>query len=263
MASILLDIDGVLQLSGVVIPGAPQAVEQLRSDGHRIRFVTNNTVRARTQLAVGLQELGVDLEEDEIETTPIAAARLLEGKRVLALAMRAIRDDLAEHVTLVDDGADVVLIGGADETDETGAVFTWENLNRAFAEIRGGARLVCLHKNRWWQTGHGPLLDSGAFVAGLEYAAGVEAEVVGKPSRAYFEAAVSALGADPEETTMVGDDVEADVGGAKALGLRGILVRTGKFREETLAAADPQPDDVIDSIADLPFLLASRSQSRA
>ncbi|MDQ3669096.1 MAG: TIGR01458 family HAD-type hydrolase [Actinomycetota bacterium] len=263
MASILLDIDGVLQLSGVVIPGAPQAVEQLRSDGHRIRFVTNNTVRARAQLAAGLQELGVELEEDEIETTPIAAARLLEGKRVLTLTMSAIRDDLAEHVTLVDDGADVVLIGGADETDETGAVFTWENLNRALAEIRGGARLVCLHKNRWWQTGRGPLLDSGAFVAGLEYAGGVEAEVVGKPSRAYFEAAVSALGADPEETTMVGDDVEADVGGAKALGLRGILVRTGKFREETLAAADAQPDDVIDSIADLPSLLASRSQSRA
>lgn len=263
MAPILLDIDGVLQLSGVVIPGAPQAVEQLRADGHRLRFVTNNTVRARARLVAELQGLGIELEEDEIETTPIASARLLEGKRVLALTMSAIRDDLARHVTLVDEDAEAVLIGGADESDETGDVFAWANLNRAFAEVRRGARLVCLHKNRWWQTGDGPLLDSGAFVAGLEYAAGVEAEVVGKPSRAYFEAALTALDAGPEETTMVGDDVEADVGGAKALGMRGVLVRTGKFREETLVKAEPQPDDVIDSIADLPALLAARAESAA
>ena len=99
------------------------------------------------------------------------------------------------------------------------------------------------------------MLDSGAFVAGLEYAAGVEAEVVGKPSRAYFDAALAELGASPGEAVMVGDDVEADVGGAKAAGLRGVLVRTGKFREETLAAAEPQPDGVVESIADVPAYL--------
>jgi HAD-hyrolase-like len=110
--------------------------------------------------------------------------------------------------------------------------------------------------NRWWRVGEGrKLLDAGVFVAGLEYAAGVEAEVIGKPSRAYFEAALAELGAEPQDAFMVGDDVESDVGGAKAIGMRGVLVRTGKFEEETLAAADPQPDAVIDSIADLPALL--------
>ena len=100
-----------------------------------------------------------------------------------------------------------------------------------------------------------PLLDSGAFVAGLEYAAGLEAEVVGKPSRSYFQAALAELGAAPEDSVMVGDDVEADVAGAKAAGLRGILVRTGKFREEALAAAEPQPDGVVASIAGVPAFL--------
>jgi HAD superfamily hydrolase (TIGR01458 family) len=136
-------------------------------------------------------------------------------------------------------------------------VFAWGNLNRAFAELEGGAKLVCLHKNRWWQTGRGQLLDAGAFVVGLEYAAQTEASVVGKPSAAYFEAALAELGAGAGETTMVGDDVEADIGGAKALGMRAVLVRTGKFREQTLASADPQPDEVIDSLADLPTLLES------
>jgi HAD superfamily hydrolase (TIGR01458 family) len=255
LTAILLDIDGVLHVSGEGIPGAAEAVRALRADGHRLRFVTNNTTRARRTLAEELRAVGVEADEDEIATTPLAAGRLLEGKRVLALTMAAVRDDLAGHVDLVDEGAEIVLVGGADETEETGRVFSYERLNRAFAALEADARLVCLHKNRWWQTSQGPLLDAGAFVAGLEYAAGVDAEVVGKPSRTYFEAALAELGAEPEEAVMVGDDVEADVGGAKAVGLRGILVRTGKFREETLAAADPKPDAVVDSLADVPRLL--------
>jgi HAD superfamily hydrolase (TIGR01458 family) len=257
MAAILLDIDGVLHISGKAIPGAPGAVQKLRAEGHRIRFVTNNTTRARAELTAELQAIGIELEEEELATTPLAAGRLLEGLRVFPLTMSAIRTDLARLVTLVEDGAEVVLVGGADETAETGEVFAYANLNRAFAELREGARLVCLHKNRWWQTSRGPLLDAGAFVAGLEYAAQVEAEVVGKPTAAYFEAALAELDAAPGEAVMVGDDVEADIGGAKRIGMKGVLVRTGKFRPAALREADPQPDAVIDSIADLPGHLAA------
>jgi HAD superfamily hydrolase (TIGR01458 family) len=257
MAAILLDIDGVLHVSGEVIPGAPDAVRALREQGHNLRFVTNNTTRSRARLAGELQAIGIELDENEVSTTPLAAGRLLEGLRVLPLTMASIREDLERHVTLVEDGAEAVLVGGADETDETGEVFAYENLNRAFSELRGGARLVCLHKNRWWQTSSGALLDAGAFVAGLEYAAQVEAEVVGKPTAAYFQAALAELDAAPGEAVMVGDDIEADIGGAKSLGMEGVLVRTGKFRPTTLREADPQPDAVIDSIADLPGHLAA------
>jgi HAD superfamily hydrolase (TIGR01458 family) len=256
MAAILLDIDGVLHVSGEAIPGAAEAVEALREEGHALRLVTNNTTRARWKLAAELRSLGIEVAEDEIATTPLAAGRALSGLRVLALTMDSVKEDLARHVTLVEDGAEVVLVGGADESDETGEVFRYEHLNRAFAELRDGARLVCLHKNRWWQTSSGPLLDAGAFVAGLEYAAGVDAEVVGKPTAAYFEAALAELGARAEDAIMVGDDLEADIAAAKRVGLRGVLVRTGKFRREALATADPKPDAVIDSIADLPRLLA-------
>ena len=258
MAAILLDIDGVLHVSGESIAGAGESVRALRADGHRLRFVTNNTTRARKRLAEELRGLGIEVDPAEVSTTPLAAAGLLAGRRVLALTMAAVQEDLVSRVELVDDRAEVVLVGGADETDESGRVFSYENLNGAFAALEGGASLVCLHRNRWWQTSRGPLLDSGAFVAGLEYAAGVEAQVVGKPSRAYFEAALVELGAAPSESVMVGDDVEADVGGAKAAGLRAILVRTGKFREKTLAAAQPKPDAVVDSIADVPGFLRER-----
>ena len=227
------------------------AVTELRARGHRLRFVTNNATRSRATLADELRGSGIELDDSELQTTTAAAARVLAGKRVLALVMAGLVEDL-EGIELVGEGAEAVLIGGADETDETGRVFSYMNVARAFAELELGADLYCLHKNRWWQTSRGPLLDSGAFVAGLEYAAGVEATVLGKPSPAYFEAALAALDADPELTWMVGDDIDSDVAGAQRFGLKTVLLRTGKFRPDALDRSTVVPDAVLSSIAYLP-----------
>jgi len=251
MPAILLDVDGVFHISGRPIDGVGDAVRRLRDDGHRLRFVTNNTTSSRADLAEDLRALGVELDDEELETTPRAAARVLAGKRVLALTMAAIRSEL-EGVHLVGEEAEAVLLGGADETDEPNRVFSYMNLARAFAELEAGADLYCLHKNRWWQTKHGPALDAGAFVAGLEYAAQVDATVLGKPSTAYFEAALKALDADAGLTWMVGDDIEADIAGAQAHGMRTILVRTGKFRPDAVEASRVRPEGIISSIAQLP-----------
>src|SRR5687767_995182 len=254
MAAILLDVDGVLHVSGDPIPGAAAAVNRLREVGHRLRFVTNNTTRSRATLAEELRAMGVELDDEELQTTPRAAAKALAGRRVLALTMPAIIGDL-EGVELVGDSPEVVLIGGADETPETNSVFSYMNLARAFAEIDAGAELYSLHKNPWWQTSRGPLLDSGAFVAGLEYATGVEATVLGKPSPSYFAAALDVLDAEPELTWLVTDDVEADIRGARLFGMRTALVRTGKFRPESLESAEASPDIVVSSLAQFPALL--------
>jgi HAD superfamily hydrolase (TIGR01458 family) len=257
MAAILLDVDGVLHVSGKGLPGAADAVRRLRAAGHRIRFVTNSTTRTRTALAQALRGLGVELEDEELQTTTRAAAHALAGKRVLALTMAAVVEDL-EGVELVGEGADAVLIGGADETAETGRVFSYMNLARAFAELDAGAELYCLHKNRWWQTEQGPMLDSGAFVAGLEYAADTDATVLGKPSMAYFDAALEALDAEPALTWMVGDDWETDVYGAQLCGLKTILVRTGKFRPDAVEQSGVMPDGIVSSLAALPEWLEAQ-----
>jgi HAD superfamily hydrolase (TIGR01458 family) len=251
MAAILLDVDGVLHVSGEAIPGGAEAVAALRAAGHRLRFVTNSTTRTRAQLADQLRGLGIELDDEELQTTPRAAARALSGKRVLALIMSAIVAEL-EGVDLVGENADAVLLGGADEGPETSRVFSYMNLARAFHELDAGAELYCLHKNRWWQTSAGPQLDAGAFVAGLEYASQIEAVVLGKPSTAYFAAALEALDAEPELTWMVGDDYEVDVVGAQRWGLKTVLVRTGKFRPDAVEDSGVMPDAIISSIADLP-----------
>ena len=244
----------MLHVSGEAIPGAQDAVAELREAGHTLRFVTNNSTRPRAQLAEELRALGFELVDDELQTTARTAARELAGKRVFALVMAGVVPDL-EGIELVGEGAEAVLVGGCDETVEPNQVFSYMNLARAFAEIQMGADFYCLHKNRWWQTSRGPLLDAGAFVAGLEYATGVEATVLGKPSPAYFAAALDALGAEPELTWLVGDDAEADIGAAQLFGMRTALVRTGKFRPETLESIAVTPDVVLSSVADLPAWL--------
>ena len=251
MAAILLDVDGVFHVSGHPIAGGGDAVRRLREAGHRLRFVSNNTTRSRAALTAELRALGVDLEESELQTAPAAAAHALAGKRVLVLTMAAIVEDL-EGIELVGHDAEAVLLGGADETDEPGRVFSYMNLARAFAELSHGADLYCLHRNKWWQTERGPLLDAGMFVAGLEYAAGVEATVLGKPSTAYFEAALQAIDADAALTWMVGDDVESDVIGAQRHGMKTVLVRTGKFRPDQVEDTGVFPDGIVSSIATLP-----------
>jgi HAD superfamily hydrolase (TIGR01458 family) len=138
---------------------------------------------------------------------------------------------------------------------DLGEGWDFSTLNRAFRQVMDGALLLALQKNHYWLTPEGLTLDAGPFVAALEYASGREAAVVGKPSPAFFELAAASLGCDKEHIAVVGDDVEADVAGAQAAGMLGVLVRTGKFREDHLRRSGVVPDRVLDSVASLGELL--------
>ena len=116
----------------------------------------------------------------------------------------------------------MILLGGPD------ASWTYERLNAVFRALLEGVPLVAMQRNRWWPTVSGPSLDAGAFVAGLEYAAGTSAYVVGKPSEEIYRRACTLLGVEPGEALMVGDDLESDLPPAAAVGMSTCLVRTGK-----------------------------------
>ena len=115
--------------------------------------------------------------------------------------------------------------------------------------------MVAMHRGMYWMTMDGPTLDAGAFVAALEQASGVRAEVAGKPSPEFFVTALASLGLPAHEVMMVGDDVQADVNAARAVGTHAALVRTGKFRPRDLELLE-LPAQVVDSISDLPALLS-------
>ncbi len=253
--AVLIDIDGVLTVSWNPLAGAVAALEWLRAAALPLALVTNTTSRPRAWIAGALARAGFPITVEDILSAPAVAAAYISGHypgaRCLLLSSGDTREDLPGVALARGDepGVDVVLVGGA------GPEFTYEALNRAFRHLRGGARLVAMHRGMYWRTEQGLQLDSGAFVAGLEEAAGTEAEVVGKPAPAFFATALDHLGAEAPHTLMVGDDIETDVLAAQRQGLTGVLVKTGKYLPATHRAASGTPDHVLDSIADLPDLL--------
>lgn len=248
---VLLDLDGVLYVEDEPVSGAHQAVERLRAGGRVLRFVTNTTSRSRPATLEKLRRLGFSLDDEELMTPAALAVRhcVEEGRERVSLLMN---DDVkGDFSALQEDEVEpqAVIVG------DLGEGFAYGVLNGAFRHVMAGAELIALQRNRFWRRADGLSLDVGPFVAALEYASAREAYVVGKPARAFFDEVLRDAGADAESAAMVGDDIETDVGGALGAGLDGILVRTGKYRADAVAASGIEPTATVDSIADVPELL--------
>lgn len=241
--AVLLDLGGVVYVGDSALPGAIEAVARLRKAGLALRFLTNTTRRPARRLIADLARLGLAVDADEL-LTPAALARdwlAGAGASPHLLVHEALEE---EFVGCPRSGPPAVVIGDAAER------FDYARLNRAFRLIENGAWFLALARNRSFRDADGALsLDAGPFVAALEYASGRGAVTLGKPSTEFFARALDALGVDPAGAVMIGDDVEADIGGAQAAGIVGVLVRTGKYREGDEARIDPAPAHVADDLA--------------
>ena len=248
---LLLDLNGVFYEDNQLLPGAVETLRLLRRRGIPCRFTTNTTTKTRRSLAEHLHGLGLPIEESEILSPPQAAILYLRGLKdvrchlVLADELKADFREFAQDHTR----PNVIVVG------DIGERWNYPIMNHLFQMMMYGAELIALHRGRYWQSESKLRLDIGAFVAGLEYATGHTATVIGKPSRTFLDLAVAELGVAPEQTVMVGDDIEMDILGAQKAGLRGALVCTGKYRAELVAASGVRPDAMLRSIADLPEML--------
>lgn len=248
LRGLLFDLDGVFYVGNETLPGAERVIAYLKAKQLPFCYVTNTTTQSRTSLAGKMQALGLPITEDEIVTTPYAAKLYLrrQGYQSCYFVLAdGVKQEFAEFE--VDEHAPQAVVVG-----DIGSAWNYDLLNKVFRMLMGGARLIALHKNKFWQTEDGLRMDIGAFVSGLEYVTGQAATVIGKPSPDFFESAVRLLGLQPAEVGMVGDDIDSDIGGAQQCGLHGILVKTGKFRADYAAASAIRPDAVLDSVADLP-----------
>jgi len=256
---VLLDLDGVLYVGDTPVPGAQDAVEELRRRGLALRFVTNTTARSHAATIDKLHDLGFAVGDDEVVTPAMLAVRhCLDRKhrRVALIMADEVRRDFG-GLQAVDERADAVIIG------DLGQGFAYEPLNHAFRLVMDGAELVALQKNRFWMTPDGLSLDAGAFVAALEYATGRDAVVVGKPAPRFFAAVLNGLGVAAGDAVVVGDDIETDIGGALRAGLRAVLVKTGKYREDQVTASGIEATAVVASVADVPSLLTRIDDDRS
>ena len=235
--------------------------------GCRTRIVTNTSAVSRATLSRWSAKLGAPIAAERFESALSASAawtaRAFPGQPLYVLASEDARTEFAgqhllTHEQAAATGASVAAVVIGDSPEEA----TFDNLNRAFRLIKGGATLVGMHRNPWWLTPEGPTLDSGSFVVGLEFAAETRATVVGKPSTAFFSQAVRDLRREAgrdlarADIAMVGDDVRTDVRAAQRAGLRGILVLSGKHGEADVEAAARErggrrPDAVAPTLADV------------
>jgi HAD superfamily hydrolase (TIGR01458 family) len=252
LKAVLLDLGGVVYIGRDPLPGAIDAIERLKSRGLALRFLTNTTRSSRRMLLDKLRSMGLVIDADELFVPSSAVRQHLtrHGRRAHLLVHPDLREDF-EGVDQAD--PDAVVIGDAGEG------FSYAALNQAFRILNTGAEFLALAKNRSFRDGDNELsLDAGAFVTALEYATGREATVFGKPSEAFFAAAIESVGCRADEAIMIGDDVESDVGGAMAAGLDGILVRTGKYQLGDEKTITPAPTAVAKDLAEAADYILSR-----
>ena len=249
---VLLDLSGVLYVGDSALTGATRALARLREAGLPVRFVTNVTRRPFDEILERLRAMGFDIAPDELLTAPRAARAYVDsrGLRPYLLIHPALEPEFAD----LDTGSpNAVLLGDAEDR------FDYAHLNRAFRVIMEGGALLAMGNNQYFQDRDGLSLDIGPFVAALEYASGERAVVLGKPSADFYAVAVASLGCEAARAVMVGDDALADVDGALAAGLQGILVRTGKYRpgdEDRITHSGAQVVD--DFVAAVQRILSAR-----
>jgi ribonucleotide monophosphatase NagD (HAD superfamily) len=186
---------------------------------------------------------------------PSGGAQVAADRGVHASAAGGVRVPAAGdvHVSVASTGVTHVVVGDVRST------LSYQLLDAAFRALRAGAELVALQKGRFYLDDAGAHMDTGAMVAALEFAAGVPATVVGKPSVGFLDLAVRSAGRPfpPDQICVVGDDVLSDVRMGRDAGVRTVLVRTGKYALQREMPDAPAPDHEIDSLAVLPALLRS------
>ncbi len=267
IGGVLFDIDGVLVTSWEPIEGAASTLRALSKHQIARSYLTNTTTRTRVQIADLLTEAGMDVAPDEVITAAVLTADYVRDRypdaRCFLVNSGAIADDMPgiDIVGSVEsrggpmpDRPDVVLLGGA------GPEYDHVTLSWVYDWMAHGVPVVAMHRSMSWTTAEGLRIDTGMYLHGMEEVSGRKATAVGKPAPEGFLASAARLGVEPDEMYIVGDDLNNDVLAGQVVGMAGVLVRTGKFRQDTLDrwAADEfamQPNHVIDSVADLPELL--------
>ncbi len=249
----LIDLDGVLYVGDRAIRGARETIEFLIERKYRFRFVSNTTRKCRKTIADRLSSMGFDIPVEYIFTPPLAAVALIKKSQknhcYLLTTGDVYHDFEQECICDPTSSVDYVILGDAGDS------VTYDNLNTAFRHLMKGADLIALENDRYWMAPDGLSLSAGPFVQALEFASGRKATIVGKPSKTFFELALRDIELRAGQVAMIGDDILTDIGGARSMGMQGILVRTGKYRKDAEDNAMIKPSCVIDSIRQLQDIL--------
>ncbi|KAG7228042.1 hypothetical protein INR49_005664 [Caranx melampygus] len=256
LKGVVLDMCGVLYDSGdgdgVAIDGSIEAVKKLKASDLQLRFCTNETQATREKFVAKLGRLGFDICVSEVFSPAPAAVAVLK-ERGLRPHLLVYDGVIPEFDSIDKTNPNCVVIGDAAEN------FSYQNVNEAFRVLIGLEKplLFSLGKGRYYKETDGLKLDVGVYMKALEYACDLEAEVIGKPSSMFFQSVLNDMGLQPHEVLMIGDDLVNDVGGAQCCGMKGVQVRTGKFRSVmSCIPTEPEHDTLATAVQQVSLMVS-------
>ena len=241
----LFDLNGVFYEDNKVLEGAIEIINLLREKKIPFRFISNNTTYSRRFFTKKLNEIGLKISNEEIFTANYAGFLIAKKLKLKNCRLILNKEGQEDYEPLIDNKRkiDGIVIG------DIGNKWNYELMNQLMKNILDGARIIALHKGKYFQSKGELQIDCGAFVKGLEYVTGKKAIVVGKPSESFFKLAIS--GWNFKDISIVGDDIYNDIRGGKNMGFSTYLVKTGKFREDIFSRSKISPDHCIESIQKL------------
>lgn len=232
--TVVCDLDGVVWLSGVPIPGAVEAIHRLRAAGLRVVYVTNSSGPTIAEHTAALARVGLRAEGLVLSSAVAASQLLTSGERVLVCGGDGVREavEAAGAIAVAGDdergalSVDAVVVGLHRE-------FTYDRLRIAVTALRLGARFIACNRDPLFPTPAGKIPGAGSIVAAVATSAEREPEVAGKPHQPAVDSLARLLGFAPGDPAfgsallMVGDQHLTDGRYANRIGCQFALVRTG------------------------------------
>lgn len=229
---LVVDLDGSVYVGDKPISGVPEVLEELRSKGIKLLFLTNNATKTPQEYLEKLNDMGIRASIEEILTSSVIAAsyirRVRGPSKVFVVGTRALKEVLRSHGHEVVASNSDVVVAGLDFN------FNYQKLARALREIRRGAKFVATNTDATIPLEDGVMPGAGSIVKAIEVASGVRPLVVGKPSRIAMREALTRLRLGPSEVLVVGDRPETDVKMGKKSNCLTALVLTGVTKEVAL-----------------------------
>lgn len=222
---LLIDFDGVIRIGNRVAKEAGEFFKFISDNNIPACILSNSTLRNGNEIKKFLVDNNIKTEIPALTCADASLNYIKENyHKITVFASDTTKEMFKEFLT--NEVPEAVLVG--DMADK----WSYENLNQIFRFVLDGADFIAMQKNKYWSPDDKNLyLDAGAFISSIEFATGILAKLIGKPSPIFYHSGLKALGfSKNSDFIMIGDDIETDIEGAQKIGGKGILIYTGKTK---------------------------------
>jgi 4-nitrophenyl phosphatase len=261
LKAVLFDLDGVVYIGAVTLPGAQDVFDWLDSNDRPYCLVTNNSTRTPLQYQEKLLSMSIRVPLKSVFTSAMATAVYLQrhfpvGAPVFMIGEDGLEEALVEaEFRLVNQDPTLVCVG----LDQN---LTYAKLRTACLAIRAGAAFVATNPDRTLPTEAGLVPGNGATLSALQTATDINPVIIGKPSATMIELAIERIGAKKNEVAIIGDRLDTDIGAGKAAGIETILILTGVHRLADVPNFPDAPDYVVDDLIEFRQALSGQPVAR-